>query len=436
MKLAKNQCASFNFARRYAMRRSSNMCFIQFRLFLPVAILLLHTGLAMAQQVIINSSGEKVVIFPDGSWRLYQASDSVLLKNSLGKEEVMNPESDKQVYDDISNNPGEITGSAQMARQFADLTLRQSREANRKLAAAIDQKFATEAQLKQAEENKNLIEPDHLADLKEQYATTTDAVKDARKHQKMATRFAEDAQEVLNMPMEKRPKSLEKLMVKHSAYYADRNETLTLDETVIAAAPDSRTKITPGPTEPSAVSTRAGTSDPVSSYQRKPTECTAVVKELDSKGKPEYIVIERDMIFTHTDEDLRPYFRDQAFLTCWGQISQVGKETYLSIEFNIASPNAKKDFGSLGEGSLLRLTLIDGTEIDLANLQGDGGQIDAYSGNTIFIGRYLIESAQQRKAAKLELDKMRVVWSTGYEDYEVLDVDFLIDQLACLEIHQ
>jgi hypothetical protein len=436
MKLAKNQCASFNFVMRYAMRRFSIMCFIQFRLFLPIAILLLHTGVSIGQQVIINSSGEKVVIFPDGSWRLYQASDSVLLKNSIGKEEVLNPESDNEVYDDVSNNPGEITGSTQMARQFADLTLRQSREANRKLAAVIDQKFAVEAQLKQAEENKNLVEPDLLADLKEQYDASIDAVKDARKHQKEATRFAEDAQEVLNMPMEKRPKSLEKLMVKHSAYYADRNETLTLDETVIAAAPDSRTEIIQSSPESSVNNAPGRMSDPISSYQRKPTECTAVVKELDSKGKPEYIVIERDMILTHTDEDLRPYFRDKAFLTCWGQISQVGKETYLSVEFNIASPNAQKDFGSLGEGSLLRLTLIDGTELDLVNLQGDAGQIDPYSGNTIFIGRYLVESTQQRKAAKLELDKMRVVWSTGYEDYEVLDVDFLIDQLACLEIQQ
>jgi len=85
---------------------------------------------------------------------------------------------------------------------------------------------------------------------------------------------------------------------------------------------------------------------------------------------------------------------------------------------------------------LLRLRLIDGTNIDLYNLQGDRGRIDAYTGNTIFIGRYILQKDQQRELAKTELDKMRVVWNTGYEDYSIYALDFLIDQFKCLKSYQ
>ena len=97
---------------------------------------------------------------------------------------------------------------------------------------------------------------------------------------------------------------------------------------------------------------------------------------------------------------------------------------------------AQKNFGALDEGSLLRFRLIDGTNIDLHNVQGDRGRIDPYTGNTIFIGRYLLQKEHQRTLAKTELDKMRVVWNTGYEDYSVYALDFLIDQFKCLKSYQ
>ena len=37
---------------------------------------------------------------------------------------------------------------------------------------------------------------------------------------------------------------------------------------------------------------------------------------------------------------------------------------------------------------------------------------------------------------KSELDKMRIVWSTGYEDYDIHEVDFFMDQIRCLNDYQ
>ena len=146
--------------------------------------------------------------------------------------------------------------------------------------------------------------------------------------------------------------------------------------------------------------------------------------------------MEKQQIFTHTDPDLRTYFRDKELITCNAFTSRIGEYVYLTVNFSVASPNARKNFGGLAEGSLLRLLLLDGTIIDLFNLQGDGGKIDPYTGNTIFIGRYLMDKSVQREALKSELDKMRVVWRTGYEDYQIYHVDFLINQINCLNNYQ
>ena len=47
-----------------------------------------------------------------------------------------------------------------------------------------------------------------------------------------------------------------------------------------------------------------------------------------------------------------------------------------------------------------------------------------------------MDKSVQREALKSELDKMRVVWRTGYEDYQIYHVDFLINQINCLNNYQ
>jgi len=76
---------------------------------------------------------------------------------------------------------------------------------------------------------------------------------------------------------------------------------------------------------------------------------------------------------------------------------------------------------------------MNGEYISLYNLKANSGRIDPYSGYTIFAGQYALGKSELKKLSDDELDKMRVLWSTGYEDYEIYHVDLLIDQINCLE---
>ena len=59
--------------------------------------------------------------------------------------------------------------------------------------------------------------------------------------------------------------------------------------------------------------------------------------------------------------------------------------------------------------------------------------MDPYTGYILFQGQYGIGKKELNKLKKISVDKMRVIWSTGYEDYEVIHVDFFKNQLSCLE---
>jgi hypothetical protein len=76
---------------------------------------------------------------------------------------------------------------------------------------------------------------------------------------------------------------------------------------------------------------------------------------------------------------------------------------------------------------------MNGKTVSLYCQKGDIGNIDPSTGDTIYRATFQIDAQKERMILKSELDKIRVVWSTGYEDYDVHNVDLLMNQLGCLE---
>ena len=167
-------------------------------------------------------------------------------------------------------------------------------------------------------------------------------------------------------------------------------------------------------------------------YLAQPYQCIFEIDTFDRATNMSLKALKPGVLFTHTDPDLKPYFRGKDLITCLGRVSKSGSYVQLTIEFQIASSHSQSNFGSLEEGSLLRFKLMNDEYISLFNLKTNMGHIDPYTGYTIFSGQYALGKQEINKLSTLELDKMRVMWSTGFEDYDVSHVDFLINQLTCL----
>lgn len=391
---------------------------------------------AHSQQVILNTRGERIVVYPDGSWRYFEQADSTLLNRPIRTDDVVSPDAPSPDETLLRQaHPAADTDISALAKRFAQRTSDDVRTAHLTLTHALNEKFATEAKLAQARKNKKLIEADLKISLEAEYALRTKAVKTAHTHLKWIGKIDSRAQAVLAMPIEKKSKALDRLIVE----YDGRNvrEISPIKEQTYTV--DSRTRETPPPVVAArAPKTSVNLKSPVSHITPTLGSAADYTRALPScnvqrqSGARTTAVVEKRILFRHTDEELRPYFGTQDLVTCYASLLQIESNLYLSLDFVIASPDARKNFGILENKSMLRLRFLDGTFLTLFNTRVDYGRIDAYTGNTIFTGSYLLDKNDEKLLMKQELDKLRIMWSTGYEDYDVPQIDFFIQQFACL----
>ncbi len=419
------------------------------------------TAATFAQQVVLNTRGERIVVFPDGSWRYFEEADSTILDKQLLRKDVIVPDDGNiPVNERSARHPSTDHDVAELAVRFSRLASADAGSARQALRRAVDHKFDVEARLNQARDNRRLIEPDILDSLEEAHDNATEEVKSARRHYKWTVKMAHGAQKALSQPIARKSKSLQKLVVARNMYYGRNPHLQSYDLAAtrapspsVPASPQTPTRtpaereVAPPVKSPATKSTkedkikepkvRALREKPMPAeeirpvYRRAPAPCQLVDRPV--QGASEFAKsIRPQLFFRHTDEELRTYFRDQELMTCYASLTTIENNTYLQLEFQIASPNARRNFGILESGSLMRLRMINGTSVDMYNTRTDLGRVDPYSGNTIFTGTYQIDKDAERTLSRTELDKIRVIWSVGYEDYDIVDLDFLINQFACL----
>lgn len=166
---------------------------------------------------------------------------------------------------------------------------------------------------------------------------------------------------------------------------------------------------------------------------RAPYKCNITFDGRDSLTRRRKKETGSDLFFSFTQEKLKPYFKQDNFLTCESQISKVGKSYYVTLTFILKSKDASKTYGSLKENDEMRITFIDGDEIFGANIINSMGEIEPYSGYTKFYGVYEFDKESIDKLSKKLIDNIGVFWSSGFEQYEIYNIDLLLNQIDCLK---
>ncbi len=141
----------------------------------------------------------------------------------------------------------------------------------------------------------------------------------------------------------------------------------------------------------------------------------------------------RAELFRFTNPMLKTYLDGKVHILCESALSATGQNTILLLTFTIRDPNVRKAFGNLPKASIATLQMLDGTTFTVNNQQMSEAQPDDSGQVFTFLGRYPLDRTVTKKLRTTGLDKLRIAWSTGYEDYEVQNVDLLARQLQCLE---
>jgi hypothetical protein len=136
--------------------------------------------------------------------------------------------------------------------------------------------------------------------------------------------------------------------------------------------------------------------------------------------------------FAHTEELMKKGMQDKDFITCdiTGTKVENSRYTYLNMTITVLSKDIQRTLGFLDRGTPIIFVLVNGKKITMRTNKTDIGVVDIDKGLTIYKAQLTAESITD--LTESELDYVRVNWSSGYEDYEVYDVDVLKNLFNCL----
>jgi TolA-binding protein len=140
------------------------------------------------------------------------------------------------------------------------------------------------------------------------------------------------------------------------------------------------------------------------------------------------------ILFRHTEDFMRPTLKEKDYITCEAWMSRVqGGFYFLNLTFTILTKEGQKSFGFLDRNTPFIFRFINGSNVILQNAKTDIGNFDTEKGISVYKAQIQMGSTEAKALGSAELDALRVTWSAGYEDYEIYDMDALMNLFKCLE---
>ncbi|NJL74220.1 MAG: hypothetical protein HC892_03440 [Saprospiraceae bacterium] len=140
--------------------------------------------------------------------------------------------------------------------------------------------------------------------------------------------------------------------------------------------------------------------------------------------------------FFYTSPSMRPYLHSQEAISCYGFLSYfTGGYYLLNLIFVVKLANAPQLYGTIPARGELVVMFLDGKYSKLKASDEVIGRFDKVTESYIYEVQYLMSGNQVKWLEEKSVDRVRVTWSTGYEEYEVFDVDYLVDAFDCIQSH-
>ena len=138
-------------------------------------------------------------------------------------------------------------------------------------------------------------------------------------------------------------------------------------------------------------------------------------------------------LFGHTSEKLKHVLKKKNFLNCNAYLTLLDGDFYLNLDLELATKDASKSYGYIDKNDLVKLTFINGENFIANSIYKAEGKLEQYSGHTKYEAVYRLQDINMELIKDLELDKLAIIWSSGYEEYPVYEIDLLQRQLECIK---
>jgi hypothetical protein len=383
-----------------------------------------------AQEIRTNEKGEKIVVYPDGSWQyftIFGGSKDVLFDSKdAQKPEDAEPEFGVK-YPVFKGEIAPMDLAFSIPEEYARrIAVRKSQIALE--ARAVAQKRAADAQAQRAklEEEMNALRLTQNAD--------EEALRRMAYRYNAAGKTANEAQ--LEVVQAERAVASADVLTKKGVYLkqlkAEQKSRLKAAKVAPTAASLQSAEFLAGLAF--ADNPLLSPTDAVENVRFAPSPgCKVAYEGVDADTRQFRRDVQKQLLFSHTDERLRMVLKDREYLRCEGFATSIGGYRFITLQFTFAYPNAREAYGFIEKGSILTVKMLDGSFVNLRSGKMDKGSFDTLSNVLTYNVHYPIDRSQISLLRNSEVDSILVFWSSGYEEYEVFEIDFFINQLACLE---
>lgn len=136
--------------------------------------------------------------------------------------------------------------------------------------------------------------------------------------------------------------------------------------------------------------------------------------------------------FSFTHPELKSFYKYNNFINAYCQLSKNNGVLHLNVNIKLSSSVARENYGVISAENVMSLKLINASQVDLKCIKGSSGESNDEQNHTIYALSYELDKSQIKKLRKYEIDKVGIEWSSGYEEYEVYEIDAIMNQLACM----
>lgn len=391
---------------------------MQCKNFLPLLLTLVILFPAAAQELRVNERGEKIIVYPDGTWQYFTSfgvrSDALFDPNDSPDRTSVEPNSKYPVFTGTVLPMNNVyVNTEEDARK---IFVRRSQIAQE--ASSIATKRATEAKQHRQNLEKELRDAQNQKAPEETIRQLNLRLTAARKTEQ------ETAQEVIQAQQEAGKADQ---MTRKGDYL----KALTQVQT-----PQSRSN-TP-PTGSEAIEDEfyrnaLSLDEAIDNRSTPSTFCQVAYEGKDETTGQIRRDVQEQLLFTYTDERLRTYLKDKEYLRCEGFLTAMGGYRFLSLQFTFAYPNAREAYGFIEKGSILIIKFLDGSFVSLPALRMDKGSYDTETELLTYSVHYPLDRSQMNLLRRGEVDSVIMFWSSGYEEYPVYNLNFFANQIGCLE---
>lgn len=155
----------------------------------------------------------------------------------------------------------------------------------------------------------------------------------------------------------------------------------------------------------------------------------------DSENLSRYAATQPQRLLGYAPDRASQYFRDTYLLEVITSMVKEKGHTSLLFRVEMASRDAAKNYGQIERGALIKLVGINGAHVNLTVSTTSVMSVEPVTGEVIYEFACSLSKKDIRSLKKAPLDFMGIMWTSGFETYPVYEVDIIMQQIKCLDIH-